>query len=237
MYYWFRSYSTDQIRAWQVGLVKPRDVASWQPSDFLAATSLPADIHLRQEAIVCVLLYCSSRFGLLHRLQASYHREHLTFPIFQYIANHSSEKSSTTPFLAPSLCLPACPKQPILPHRHPDQPPDQPLPKMSPTTTANPPATAESKKKEPLGTAPVKEKPAEEYGDDSDSDSDDPEGKGKEAGAKGKEHEAAGHTSAHDASAKPHSSAKKHTKDLSGKPKIDAGECLSDWPQSRTRRC
>lgn len=95
---------------------------------------------------------------------------------------------------------------------------------MSATTSANPPATAESKKKEPLGTVPVKEKPAEEDDDDSDSDSDDPEGKGKEAGAKGKEHEAGGYTSSHDASAKPHSSAKKHAKDPSGKPKTDAGE-------------
>jgi hypothetical protein len=87
---------------------------------------------------------------------------------------------------------------------------------------ANPPASsppAEPKKKEPLGnTAPVTVKKAEEDDDDSDSDSDDPEGKG--ASAKGKEHEAVGH----DASAKPHSSAKKHAKDPSGKPKTDAGE-------------
>jgi hypothetical protein len=86
---------------------------------------------------------------------------------------------------------------------------------MSATTAKSPESTppAEQKKKEPVGTAPANEKKVGEDDDDSDSDSDDPEGKG--AGAKGKEHHASG---------KPHPSAKKHAKDPSGKPKIDAGE-------------
>jgi hypothetical protein len=128
------------------------------------------------------------------------------------VHHYQPPSSAKTTFIAPSHQTTDL----NLPLRHPDRTSDQQLPNMSATTAKSPESTppAEPKKKEPVGTAPANEKKPEEDDDDSDSDSDDPEGKG--AGAKGKEH---------DASGKPHSSAKKHAKDPSGKPKSDAGEC------------